>query len=191
MDIFKIISQGSIVLILSFYAILSIINFDIKFLIYLIFLLLTYGITFGVAFIRDKRKGSNYPYQDCNFGYLSENSPGLNFFPFLEPSLNSMFLSFNFMYTILPMIFVSSINYGAVAIFGLAYLINTIYSVYKQCNPIMGVLQGTMIGAIGGLIGYFILYLQDMESLMYFSEESTKKCKLNKNTFKCKIISKT
>tara|TARA_Y100001970_G_C14233173_1_gene860031 strand:- start:2090 stop:2653 length:564 start_codon:yes stop_codon:yes gene_type:complete len=184
-NILKFISQGSIIIILSFFSLLSIVNQDVKILIYLVFLLFAYGITWGIAIIRPNNTIDQSLLSQCTLGMI-------NFFPYLQPSLQSMFLSYTFVYTFLPMFYLTSINYGAISIFGLTYLINSLYNINTGCNNIIGVIMGTMIGSVTAILAFYLLKTQDLENLMYFSDDNkAEKCKIVNNNFKCEIVSKT
>lgn len=187
-ELFKKLSQGSTIIILSFFTLLSIVNSDLKVLVYLGFLLIAYGITWGTAIIRSSSINNSITpelLQKCTLGLI-------NFFPYIQPSLQAMFLSFSCVYIFLPMIFLSSLNYGAIIFFGLTYIVNSIYNLSSGCTDIIGFLTGTIIGGGTAVAAYFLLLSNDLESLLYFSDDNRpEKCKVIKNNFRCEIISKT
>ena len=105
-----------------------------------------------------------------------------------SPGLSSTLLGYTAGYLIFPMKINNQIN-PSLLVFLIALLgINATVEVYDKCTSIGGVLLGTVLGIILGILYYGVISINGYRDLAYFSEVSSNRTICNKPTkqkFKC------
>jgi hypothetical protein len=145
----------------TFLVLVSVFNQNIKGLIYLSLVLITSVISYGISVII-----KNPPLQ--NAGAICN----LIDFPlvptqFNVPNFNSVFISFTFMYLLLPMVVNDQVNYWLVGVIITLFAIDAYVKLNNYCTENKGILYGAVIGLTCGAMGYFILkmlFVSDRQS---------------------------
>jgi hypothetical protein len=168
----------------TFLVLVSVFNQNIKGLIYLSLVLITSVISYGISAII---KNPPLP----NAGAICN----LIDFPlvptqFNVPNFNSVFISFTFMYLLLPMVVNDQVNYWLVGVIITLFTIDAYVKLNNYCTENKGILYGSVIGLTCGAMGYFILKMNDLESLLFFNDLTSNNvvCKRPaKQKFKCQL----
>jgi hypothetical protein len=109
---------------------------------------------------------------------------------FNVPNFNSVFISFTFMYLLLPMVVNDQVNYWLVGVIITLFAIDAYVKLNNYCTENKGILYGAVIGLTCGAMGYFILKMNDLESLLFFNDLTSNNvvCKRPaKQKFKCQL----
>jgi len=133
-------------------------------------------------------------------GYVTKtNSPlcGIFNIPFLGsggagsiPPFNSVLIMFTFAYTYLPMLYNNQMNYPFFAFLLSLFLIDGISKVNEGCTRYMGVFIGGVIGYLLGSLFYMIIDISGHKDLLFFNEIASDKAiceKPTRKTFKCQV----
>lgn len=181
-NVFKLFSAISPMLLVFFLVVSSLFNQDLKGLIYLAGLLLASIIN---IFAMNQIKSAKTPGTDVICDLFDIPKTGYN-----SPNLTSMMISFTTLYVLLPMIYNNSMNYGVVVFFLCLFSIDVYTKIAYSCTTGSGIVLGTLIGCLLGLIWYSLLKNSGNSSLLYFDELQTNKVKCSKpdkQTFKCSV----
>ena len=165
----ELFSVFSSIFLIFFMILASLINQDIKVVIYLGWAL--FGAFATILFVRPMYKilfGSSPPTEShfCNIFMLP------NFGSSLQPSLSGVFLSFTFTYILAPMFnYNNSINYP----FGLSlfvlFLLNAFHRTSYQCNTFFSeFVIAPIVGLSVGLLAVYIMVYSDNKALLYYDE---------------------
>lgn len=163
---------------------ISIINQNIKGIIYLGGVLLASVIN---LFIANMIKSIRSP----------EASPTCSLidFPFVNnvynsPAFNSVFIAFTLAYLLLPMIYNNQMNY-ILAIFLISlFFLDAFTKFMKKCVNVSGILLGGLFGLLFGGIWFTIFYASGNEHLLFFNEMSSNNVvceRPKKQKFKCAV----
>ena len=186
----ELFSVFSSIFLIFFMILASLINQDIKVVIYLGWAL--FGAFATILFVRPMYKilfgGSSTPTEShfCNVFMLP------NFGSSLQPSLSGVFLSFTFTYILAPMFnYNNSINYP----FGLSlfvlFLLNAFHRTSYQCNTFFSeFVIAPIVGLSVGLLAVYIMVYSDNKALLYYDELVSNKqsCgRPQKQYYKCTI----
>jgi hypothetical protein len=174
-------------LILGFFMIMiSVFNQDIKGIIYLAGILISTVINFmALHMIKHKRDDIEGSSEVCDLIHLPFNLSDYNI-----PSLNSVLLTFTFVYLIMPMVASNQMNYALIIFLSGMIVVDAISKIMNKCTNIGGVLIGCLLGGIMGAIWYIIFKAAGLNSLLYFNTGDNDKlyCSRPKNqTFKCAV----
>ena len=185
----ELFSVFSSIFLIFFMILASLINQDIKVVIYLGWAL--FGAFATILFVRPMYKilfGGSLPTQShfCNVFMLPD------FGSSLQPSLSGVFLSFTFTYILTPMFnYNNSINYP----FGLSllvlFLLNAFHRTNYQCNTFFSeFVIAPIVGLSVGLLAVYIMVYSDNKALLYYDELVSNKqsCgRPQKQYYKCTI----
>jgi hypothetical protein len=107
---------------------------------------------------------------------------------YVSPAFNSMFITFTLAYLYMPMQYISSINYPVILFITGLLVLDAGTKITGGCTTFGGVMLGSLVGFILGLVWFIIFYSTDHKDLLYFNIESSNNviCARPKNqTFKC------
>ena len=181
-NMFKLFSAVSPMLLVFFLVVSSLFNQDVKGLIYLAGLMLACVVN---IFLMNQIKSnkSNDAEIICDlFDFPKSN--------YNSPNITSMMIAFTTLYILLPMNYNNEINYSVVAFLLCLFSIDVFTKLTYSCTTVSGIVLGTLIGSILGIIWYSVLKNSGHSSLLYFDELQTNKVKCskpNKQTFKCSV----
>lgn len=182
----EFIAAISSIFIATFFILISIFNQDIKAFIYLAGVFFTYIIC-GLVFS---------PFLQSLIPDLSQRSFVCDIvqFPFAnsvsEPSLNQLFLGFTSAYIVTPMLMYDQLNYGVVIFMIFLLFFDGFYRKKYNCNSMIGIVAGALIGIAGGIGWYYLLYTQGFESMLYFGETLSNNAvcsRPSRQTFRCDV----
>jgi len=106
------------------------------------------------------------------------------------PNYNSMFIGFTFMYLLLPMLSNNQVNFWIVGVIISIFSVDAFVKINNFCTVPRGVVFGAILGLILGGLWYFMLKLNNYESLLFFNDLTSNNvvCKRPANqTFKCSV----
>ena len=183
-NLFQVIS-AILPFLLTFYLIMSsVINSDMKGVIYLIGVIAAVFISGMFASMIDSRRSQFAPVF-CNMfdipGYGSHYS---------IPSLNSVVLGFTTAYLTIPMHYTDQTNPFLIGILILFMLMDGITRVVWLCTTTAGVVFGVVLGYILGATYFSLLHGAGADNLLYFSEVVSNKTvcsRPKKQKFKCSV----
>lgn len=183
-NIFQVLS-AIMPFLVTFYLIMSsVINSDMKGVVYLIGVVAAIFISGVFATMIDSRR-SPYAPVFCNMfnipGYGSQYS---------IPSLNSVVLGFTSAYLTIPMHYTDQTNPFLIGLLLLFILIDGITRVIWLCTTTAGVIFGVVLGYILGSAYFSLLHGAGADNLLYFSELVSNKTvcsRPKKQKFKCSV----
>lgn len=181
-NVFKLFSAISPMLLVFFLVVSSLFNQDLKGLIYLAGLMLACMIN---IFAMNQIKSIKQANTDVICDLFDFPKTGYN-----SPNLTSMMIAFTTFYVLLPMNYNNSMNYGVVVFFLCMFSIDAFTKLSYSCTTGSGIVLGTLIGCLLGLLWYSLLKNSGNSSLLYFDELQTNKVKCSKpdkQTFKCSV----
>ena len=190
-NIFKFASLMTPFLIGFFLILTSIINQDLKGIIYLMGSMLASIINvFFMNLIKSPRAPDASPF--CNvFSFPFSNTSNAEGH-YESPSMTAMFISFTIAYLCLPMIYNSpqSINYALISVLVILYIIDVLTQSNQKCNSLGASFLGTLVGFLLGAGWYGLIKSSGYDSLLYYSDFISNKavCKRpRKEYFKCDV----
>jgi hypothetical protein len=170
----------------TFLVLVSVFNQNIKGLIYLLFVLLTSAISYIISILVKYNEPSNQPRGDLcnlvNFPLMSSQ--------YTLPNFNSVFISFTFMYLLLPMVVNNEVNFWVVGLLTTLFAVDVYVKISNYCTDMKGVFVGLILGFFMGSVSYFILKMNELESLLFFNDLTSNNvvCKRpSKQSFKCQL----
>ena len=107
---------------------------------------------------------------------------------FNHPSMSSAFIMFTIMYLFIPMQSSKSWNFLVVALLLWFFVMDAMIKLQSFCTPIYGIVLGSLIGSISGLL-YYGLINQVQPKLLYYTTSSNKEScsRPAQQTFKCSV----
>lgn len=172
-------------IILAFFLVMiSIFNSDVKGLVYLGGILIASLINLFILNTL-KVKSETLISPSCN---LFEFPFNLN--EYVSPAFNSMFISFTLAYLVMPMKYISSINYPVLITITSLLILDGATKIMGGCTTYGGVLLGSLIGFILGLLYFISLYSTDHADLLFFNAEPSNNVicsRPKKQQFKCVV----
>ena len=181
-NLFKLFSAISPMLLVFFLVVSSLFNQDVKGLIYLAGLLLACIINiFAMNQIQSVKSPNTEVICDL-FDFPKSN--------YNSPNITSMMIAFTSLYLLLPMNYNNEMNYSVVTFLLCLFSVDTFTKLTYSCTTVSGIVLGTLIGSLLGLLWYTVLKNTGNSSLLYFDELQTNKVKCSKptkQTFKCSV----
>ena len=190
-NLFKFFSLMTPFLLAFFFILTSIINSDIKALIYLLGTSLASVINiFFMNLIKHKRASDASPF--CNIFSLPFTSTSNTEERYDTPSMTAVFIAFTIAYICLPMGFnqPNSVNIALICLLVILLVIDIITQAMQKCNGFGASFLGTLIGFMLGAGWYGLLKSMDYSSLLYYSDftgNSTICKRPRKEYFKCDV----
>ena len=172
-------------LLLTFFLVMiSIFNSDIKGLVYLGGILIASLINLIILNTLKVKSQTLIP-PGCN---LIEFPFNLN--EYVSPAFNSMFISFTLAYLVIPMKYISSINYPVLIFITGLLVLDGATKIMGGCTTFGGVALGTLLGFTLGIIYFILLYSTDHKDLLFFNAEPSNNIicsRPKKQQFKCVV----
>jgi len=163
---------------------ISIFNSDIKGMVYLGGILIASLINLLILNSL-KIKPDKPPPPYCN---LIEFPFNLN--EYISPAFNSMFIAFTLAYLYMPMQYISGINYPVLIFITSLLVLDAGTKLAGGCTTFGGVMLGSLIGFVLGLIWFIAFYSTGHEDLLFFNAEPSNNvicARPKKQTFKCYV----
>jgi hypothetical protein len=175
---FSIISPFLVVLLFVF---ISIINSNLKGMIYLlgIFILLV------VVYLFQSVLRVHLPEKSSPFCQIFAFPMGF----YTVPSMNSAIFLFTLVYLFLPMVMNNIMNYPLLIILLILYAIDCVIKTGRQCTTPTGIILGSFVGILVGLFWYFVIKSQS-PSLLYYDDLLSNKIACSRPSqqkFKCSV----
>jgi len=182
-SLFSFISLISPFLIVLLLLLNSIINSNIKGLIYLFgVMLLFFIVMLFQASIKITNGNKDTTPEYCHlFNTKTE--------VYSIPSFNSSLFLFTFIYIMIPMIVYNTLNLPFLCIILILYAIDSGVRCSNSCTTPLGVILGTIIGTIWAIMWYLIISSSD-SSLLYYDDLVSNKVACSRPTkqqFKCSV----
>lgn len=169
----------------TFYLIMSsVINADVKAIIYLLGILGAVFISGMFANVIGSRR-SPYAPLFCSLFKLPFYNMDLH-----VPALNSVILGFTLSYLTIPMRYTGQFNPLLFGFLLLLLLVDGITRVMWLCTTTAGVVFGTLIGTLLGLAYFSMLHSVGADNLLYFSDTISNRTvcsRPKKQQFKCNV----
>ena len=163
---------------------ISIFNSDIKGMVYLGGILIASLINLLILnSLKIKSDKIIPPY--CN---LIEFPFNLN--EYISPAFNSMFIAFTLAYLYMPMQYVSGINYPVLIFITSLLVLDAGTKISGGCTTFGGVMLGSLVGFVLGLLWFIAFYSTGHEDLLFFNAEPSNNVicsRPKKQTFKCLV----
>ena len=190
-NLFKFLGLLTPFLIIFFLLMSSVINQDLKVLIYLLGTsIASLANIFFMYLIKSTRPNDASPF--CNvFVFPFTTTPDAAQ-RYDSPSMTSMFISFTLAYIWLPMMFnpPNTINIPLVITLSVLLVIDIIAQHNQKCTNFLGSFLGILVGFVMGAGWYGLLNSSGYQSLLYYSDFTGNKtiCKRpKKEYFKCDV----
>jgi hypothetical protein len=158
---------------------ISIINSNIKGLIYLLGLIILFVLVF--LFQNTLRVPMDKTNQFCNIFSISQYS---------VPSFNSALYLYTILYVLFPMINMHMINFPLIIIFLLLYITDCIIKHRNKCASPVGIIMGSILGAFFGITWFIIIRATGQTGLLYYDDLVSNKIACSRPTkqnFKCQV----
>ena len=178
---FQYFSMISPFLVVLLFVLISVINSNLKGMIYLLGIILLF---FIVVMFQNVLRGEVDPNQHP-YCKLFTGSPEINGIP----SFNSAIFLFTFIYMFLPMFLHGIMNFPLVVILLSLYAMDVVMKTSNRCTSPSGVILGSFVGLIWGITWYFIIKSQNSE-LLYYDDLISNKVACSRPTqqqFKCSV----
>jgi len=182
-NILQFFSSISAILMVSFLVFISIFNGDIKGVVYLGGVLVASLANVILARTFKVKPPDPLKQPSCNiFDFPFDISE------YVVPQLNSNILAFTFVYLLLPMIYISDLNFAFILFMLCLLILDGVTRIMSSCTTPVGVIAGAVFGAIIGGLWFVMFYETDNKDVLYFNAEPSNNtiCKRPKQqTFKC------
>ncbi len=158
---------------------ISIINSNVKGLIYLLGLIILFVIVF--LFQNTIRVPMDKTNQFCNIFSISQ---------FSIPSFNSALYLYTIIYILFPMITMQMINFPLIIVFLLLYIMDCVIKYKNKCTSPVGIVMGSVLGLIFGITWFLIIKAFGQTGLLYYDDLISNKIACSRPTkqnFKCKV----
>jgi hypothetical protein len=181
-NVFSLLSLFSPYLIVFLILFNSIINSNIKGLIYLCGILILF---IFVLFFQKMLMGSdmlNTPDKMCTLFNLNLSLNSI-------PSFNVSLITYTLIYLLVPMIVNKSINYIFITVLSIILISSTIDRIYKNCTTILGAITGGFLGFVWGIL-YYMIISSTNSNLTYYDDFISNKVACSRPTeqkFKCSV----
>lgn len=186
-NIFRYIISGSPIFIASFLLLGSILNQDVKGLVYIGFVLIVAILSVGFKQLFKVNRPDGYNEDICQVFNLP---PMIS--QYSNPDFNSLFLAFTTTYLVLPMIYgAAPLNALLIIILGMFMIGNGITRKINGCNYISDILVGNLLGIGLGVGFFFALWAKKENRHLLFTDSVASNrvscTRPSKQTFKCAV----
>ncbi len=158
---------------------ISIINSNIKGLIYLLGLIILFVLVF--LFQNTLRVPMDKTNKFCNIFSISQYS---------VPSFNSALYLYTILYILFPMITMQMMNFPLIIVFLLLYIMDCIIKHKNKCSSPIGIVMGSILGAFFGITWFMIIRATGQKGLLYYDDLVSNKIACSRPTkqnFKCQV----
>jgi hypothetical protein len=184
-NIIQLFSLFSPLFLGTFLVLVSIFNQNIKGIIYLAGALFTSIICYGISNVignpKDPTEGAI-----CNLIDLPWISNLYN-----VPNFNSVFISFTFIYLLLPMLINNQINVLILGVIASLFVIDAYVKINNRCTPgLRGIGYGLILGLAFGTAWFMIFKITDNEKFLFFNDLTSNNVVCNRpanQSFKCSV----
>ena len=164
-----------------FLVMLSILNQNVKGIVYLAGVLLASVINMFIMNTMQSPmdKDASLSCNIVDLPYLME---------FNSPNPSSVFIAFTFAYLFLPMKFNNQMNFPIICSLAALFAMDGVTKVANSCTSIAGAVLGALVGFLLGSAWYTVFHSVGADDLLYFDEMESNAvvCKRpSKQTFKC------
>ncbi len=177
-DFLSMISPFLVVLL---FVLISVINANLKGLIYLLGVILLFFMAFLCQkVLRIPPSASQKPY--CRLFSQNDSINGV-------PSFNSSIFTFTLTYLFLPMTLNGIMNFPLLILLLMLYAIDSVVKIRNFCTTYVGVALGSMLGILWGLTWYFLISTQN-KNLLYYDDLLSNKVACSRPSqqqFKCAV----
>ena len=169
------------IFIVSFLFVASIFNLKLNGLIYVLGILLTFGVCYTVAMLFDDERRKNDTSCDLftTLGYHYKN-----------PSFQAAVTIFTCIYLLIPMIMNNLLNPIVIVTTLFGSVFNMGYLKYKGCTSFIGLFMGSAIGVVMAMVMVGLLSLSNNKDLLFYNELVSNNAicsKPSKQKFKCTV----
>lgn len=178
-DALSVVSMISPFLLAFLMVMISIINSNIKGIIYLCGLIILFFIV--LAFQNTIKVPINTTNQFCNLFNVSQYS---------VPSFNSALYLYTILYILLPMISMEMVNFPLIIIFVLLFVLDSIVKYRNKCSSLMGIIMGSILGLFFGISWFLLIRATGQKGLLYYDDLVSNKIACSRPTkqnFKCQV----
>jgi hypothetical protein len=109
---------------------------------------------------------------------------------FNSPSPSALFIAFTFAYVFLPMRYNNQMNYPVIITLLCLLALDSISKIKGKCTTAGGSVLGSLLGFVFGALWYSLFHGMGYDSLLYFDEMDSNNVvcsKPSKQTFKCSV----
>lgn len=190
-NLFKFLGLLTPFLIIFFLLMSSVINQDLKALIYLLGTSVASLVNiFFMYLIKSKRTEDASPFCNVFTFPFTVNSEANERYD--APSMTSMFISFTLAYIWIPMVFnpPNTVNIPLVLTLSALLVIDIIAQHNQKCTNFLGSFLGTLVGFVMGAAWYGLVNSSGYQSLVYYSDFTGNKTicsRPQKEYFKCDV----
>jgi hypothetical protein len=180
-NVFTYFSMISPFLVVLLFVFISIINSNLKGFIYLLgIFMLFFIILLFQKVLRLESPVNSSPY--CQVFAFPLPVYGV-------PSFNSAIFLFTIVYMFLPMLMNNIINFPLLVTLFIFYAIDCVIKTGNKCTSPIGIVLGSFVGLVWGLLWYFLIQTQD-KSLLYYDDLISNKIACSRPTqqqFRCAV----
>lgn len=182
-NMIQLVSALSPLLVGSFFIMLSLLNQNVKGIVYLAGAVLA---TVLNIFVMNQIGSPVAPDASmlCNLVEL----PYLT--KFNSPSPSALFIAFTFAYVFLPMRYNDQMNYPVIITLLCLLALDSLSKIKGKCTTAGGSVLGALLGFVFGALWYSLFHGMGYDSLLYFDEMDSNNVvcsKPSKQTFKCSV----
>jgi len=109
---------------------------------------------------------------------------------FNSPSPSALFIAFTFAYVFLPMRYNNQMNYPVIITLLCLLALDSLSKIKGKCTTAGGSVLGSLLGFVFGALWYSLFHGMGYDSLLYFDEMDSNNVvcsKPSKQTFKCSV----
>lgn len=182
-NMIQLVSALAPLLVGSFFIMLSLLNQNVKGIVYLAGAVLA---TVLNIFVMNQIGSPVAPNASmlCNLVEL----PYLT--KFNSPSPSALFIAFTFAYVFLPMRYNNQMNYPVIITLLCLLALDSVSKIKGKCTTAGGSVLGSLLGFVFGALWYSLFHGMGYDSLLYFDEMDSNNVvcsKPSKQTFKCSV----
>ena len=182
-NLLQFLSFISPTLLIFFLFLSSLFNQNLKGLVYIAGILITFIINVFFMNLVGSERDENEAYSCSLFDipYITQ---------FNSPYPSSLLISFTLAYLVLPMKYNNQMNYGVLAFLCILLAIDVISKVENKCTTYAGSILGALVGFLFGAIWYVLFHATGYDGLLYFDElrsDNVVCSRPSKQTFKCSV----
>jgi hypothetical protein len=178
MDVISGISLIAPFLLAFLMIMISIINTNVKGLIYMLGLVILFIL---VILFQNTFKQPPSPDGFCNLFSVTHYG---------TPSFNSALYLYTITYVLLPMINMGMMNYPLIIVFLGLYASDCIVKYYNKCSSRVGIIMGSILGLFVGFVWFVVIRASGQTGLLYYDDLISSKIACSRPTkqqFKCRV----
>ena len=180
-SMFEFMAMISPFLVVLLFVLNSIINSNLKGMIYLLGIIFLFFMIFMCqSVLQITPSGNQKAY--CKLFSMTDHINGV-------PSFNSSIFTFTLSYMFLPMTLNGIMNFPLLIILLLLYAIDVVMKIKNDCTTYIGVALGSIVGIIWGVTWFFVIQTQN-KGLLYYDDLISNKVACSRPSqqqFKCAV----